>query len=257
MKILIIGAGKMGTFFSDVLSFKHEVGIYDTDPQRLRFTFNTVRMTQLDEIREFNPDIVINAATVKYTISAFKKVLPYLSDSCIISDIASVKTGLPEFYAECGHPFVSTHPMFGPTFASLSNLSSENAIIISESDHLGKVFFKDLYSELHLNIFEYSFKEHDETIAFSLSIPFASTLVFASVMKHQDAPGTTFKRHMAIAHGLMSEDDFLLSEILFNPNTPEQLEKIQLQLSRLQEMVKNRDSESMKAYLREVRDNLK
>ncbi|MEG0252907.1 MAG: prephenate dehydrogenase/arogenate dehydrogenase family protein, partial [Muribaculaceae bacterium] len=194
MKILILGAGKMGTFFADVLSFKHEVGMFDTNPQRLRFTFNTQRMTELEEVREFNPDLVINAVTVKYTLEAFTKILPYLSDNCIISDIASVKTGLPEFYATCKHPFVSTHPMFGPTFASLSNLSSENAIIISESDHLGKVFFKDLYSSLHLNIFEYTFSQHDETIAFSLSIPFASTLVFGSVMKHQDAPGTTFKR---------------------------------------------------------------
>lgn len=257
MKILILGAGKMGSFFSDVLSFKHEVGIYDFDPQRLRFTYNAVRMSQLEEIRDFDPDLVINAATVKYTLEAFKNILPYISDRCILSDIASVKTGLPEFYAECGHPFVSTHPMFGPTFASLSNLSSENAIIISESDHLGKVFFKDLYNELHLNIFEYSFKEHDETIAFSLSIPFASTLVFAGVMKHQDAPGTTFKRHMAIARGLMSEDDYLLSEILFNPNTPEQLEKIQQQLSVLQGIVKRRDSEEMKHFLEEVRNNLK
>ena len=144
MKILILGAGKMGTFFSDVLSFKHEVAIFDTDLQRLRFTFNTQRLSKYDEIKEFEPDIVINAATVKYTIEAFKNIMPYLSTNCILSDIASVKTGLPEFYKECGHPFVSTHPMFGPTFASLSNLSSENAIIISESDHLGKVFFKDL-----------------------------------------------------------------------------------------------------------------
>ena len=147
--------------------------------------------------------------------------------------------------------------MFGPTFASLSNLSSENAIIISESDHLGKVFFKDLYNELHLHIEEYSFQEHDETIAYSLSIPFASTLVFAGVMKHQDAPGTTFKRHMAIARGLMSEDDYLLSEILFNPNTPSQLEKIRQQLADLQDIVSRRDSDAMKAYLERVRDNLK
>ena len=102
-----------------------------------------------------------------------------------------------------------------------------------------------------------SFQQHDETIAFSLSIPFASTLVFASVMKHQEAPGTTFKRHMAIAHGLMSEDDYLLQEILFNPHTGEQLEKIQAQLSHLQAIVKNRDSEAMKQYLDTVRDNLK
>lgn len=257
MKILIIGAGKMGTFFCDVLNMHHEVAIYDTNPDKLRFTFNTQRMTKLEEIKEFNPDLLINAATVKYTLKAFEMVMPYISDSCIISDIASVKTGLPEFYANCKHRFVSTHPMFGPTFASLSNLSTENAIIISESDHLGKVFFKDLYNQLHLNIFEYSFEEHDETIAFSLSIPFASTLVFASVMKHQDAPGTTFKRHMAIARGLMSEDDFLLSEILFNPNTPAQLAKIQSQLSRLNEIIVNHDSEKMTDFLEEVRNNIK
>ena len=257
MKILILGAGKMGSFFCDVLSFKHEVAVYDKDIDKLRFTFHALRFYSLDEIMEFQPDLLINAVTVKYTIDAFNEVLPLLPTKCIISDIASVKNGLPEFYASCGHPFVSSHPMFGPTFASLSNLSSENAIIIAESDHLGKVFFKDLYNELHLNIFEYTFTQHDETIAFSLSIAFASTLVFASVMKHQEAPGTTFKRHMAIARGLMSEDDYLLQEILFNPNTNGQLQKIQQQLSRLQEIIAAKDSNAMRTFLNEVRENIK
>ena len=201
----------MGSFFSDVLSRDHQVAIYDVDAERLRFTFNVERFTSLDEIKAFEPQLVINAATVKYTLPAFEAVMPVLPPTAILSDIASVKTGLPEFYARCGHPFVSTHPMFGPTFASLSNLADENAIIITESDHLGKTFFRDLYNSLHLHIEEYSFEEHDLTIAYSLSIPFASTLVFAGVMEHQDAPGTTFKRHMAIARGLMSEDDYLKS----------------------------------------------
>ncbi len=257
MKILILGAGKMGTFFCDVLSFKHDVAVYDKDIKRLRFTFNAQRFTTLDEIKEFKPELLINAVTVKYTISAFNEVLPFLPDNCILSDIASVKNGLPEFYESCNHQFVSTHPMFGPTFASLSNLSNENAIIISESAHLGKVFFKDLYNDLHLNIFEYTFKQHDETIAFSLSIPFASTLAFAGVMKHQDAPGTTFKRHMAIAQGLMSEDDYLLQEILFNPHTSGQLKNIQAKLSQLQQIIETKDCEAMKKFLDEVRQNIK
>lgn len=257
MKILIMGAGKMGSFLCDVLSIDHEVAIYDTDVNRLRFTFNALRFTSMDEIKEFEPQILINAVTVKYTIDAFKSVLPYLPETCIISDIASVKTGLPEFYKNCGHPYVSTHPMFGPTFASLSNLASENAIIISEGDYLGRVFFKDVYNSLHLNIREYTFAEHDETIAYSLSIPFASTLVFGSVMKHQDAPGTTYKRHMAIAQGLMSEDDYLLQEILFNPHTNTQLDLIKAKLTRLQEIIETRDSKAMKAFLEEVRNNLK
>ena len=257
MRILIIGAGKMGSFFSDLLSFKHSVAVFETNPQRLRFTYNVRRMSSPDEIADFDPQLVINAATVKYTLEAFRMVIPYIGKECILADIASVKTGLPEFYAECGHPFVSTHPMFGPTFASLSNLQDENAIIISEGDHLGKVFFKDLYNELHLNIREYTFKEHDEVIAYSLSIQFTSTLVFGSVMKHQDAPGTTYKRHMAIARGLMSEDDFLLTEILFNPHTVEQIDKIQDKLETLKEIVARKDSNAMKEFLEQVRENLK
>lgn len=246
----------MGTFFCDILSFDHDVAVYDVNPRRLRFTYNARRFTSLDEIDSFEPQMVINASTVKFTLDAFHKVMPHIPASAILSDIASVKTGLPEFYAECGHPFVSTHPMFGPTFASLSNLSNENAIIISEGDHLGKVFFRDLYRQLRLNIVEYTFEEHDSTIAYSLSVPFAATLAFAAAMKPQDAPGTTFKRHLAIAEGLMSEDDYLVSEILFNPNTPSQIDKILSRLSELRDIVERRDSEAMKDFLAVAREKI-
>jgi prephenate dehydrogenase len=256
MKILVLGAGKMGTFLTDVLCIQHEVALFDTDPKRLRFVFNTFRMTEYDEIREFEPELVINCVTLKFTIDAFQAVLPYLPKSCIISDIASVKTGLQDYYEKSGMRYVSTHPMFGPTFATLDNLNTQSAIIISESDHMGKAFFKDLYGSLRLQIFEYTFDEHDETIAYSLSIPFASTLVFASVMKHQEAPGTTFKRHMDIAKGLLSEDDYLLTEILFNPNTPKQLENIRAELKTLLDIIDGKDTDQMQLFLKKVRSNI-
>lgn len=246
----------MGSFFCDLLSFEHEVAIYDPNPEHLKFTFNVQRFMTPEEAGPFTPDLVINAATVKYTIEAFDRVLPYLPKNCMLSDIASVKNGLPEYYLKAGHPFVSTHPMFGPTFASLSNLRNENAIIIKEGDTFGKAFFRTLYQGLKLHIEEYSFAEHDETTAYSLSIPFASTLVFGSVMKHQDAPGTTFKRHMSIAQGLMGEDDFLLTEILFNPHTLNQLDGIQQNLEQLKKIIADRDSVAMKAFLDKVRKNI-
>lgn len=257
MRILILGAGKMGSFFCDLLSFEHEVAILDPDKKRLRFTFNCSRFSSAEEVSEFKPELVINAATVKYTIEAFENVLPYLPPTCIISDIASVKTGLPEFYARAGHPFVSSHPMFGPTFANLGKLADENAIVIKEGDTLGRIFFIDLYRRLHLHIEEYTFEEHDLTVAYSLSIPFASTLAFGAVMKHQDAPGTTFKRHMAIARGLMSEDDYLLQEILFNPHSCHQLDKIISRLGELRDIISSKNSTRMKDFLEEVRANLR
>lgn len=256
MKILILGAGKMGSFFCDLLSFDHQVAIYDPNPEHLKFTFNVERFMTPEEAKAFEPEMVINAATVKYTQQAFDRILPYVPKTCILSDIASVKTGLPEYYAEKGFRFVSTHPMFGPTFASLSNLANENAIIIKEGDEDGQKFFRDLYNRLKLHIEEYTFQEHDETIAYSLSIPFTSTLVFGSVMKHQNAPGTTFKRHMAIAQGLMNEDDFLLTEILFNPHTSGQIDQIQNNLSQLKDIIDRRDSAEMKTFLDRVRKNL-
>lgn len=257
MKILILGAGKMGTFFGDLLSREHRVAIYDPDTEKLRFTFGVERFSSPEEIRDFAPDMLINAATVKYTIRAFGQTLPYLPAGCILSDIASVKTGLPEFYAKCGHPFVSTHPMFGPTFASLSNLSNENAIIITEGDPVARVFFRDLYNKLNLHIEEYSFEEHDRIMAYSLSIPFAATLAFASVMEPQEAPGTTFKRHLQIARGLMNEDEYLVSEILFNPNTPAKLDQIISRLTDLKEIVEHRDQLAMYSYLATARDNIR
>ena len=123
----------------------------------------------------------------KYTLEAFRQVLPVLPKDCIIRHRFG-KDRTEKFYEESGFRYVSTHPMFGPTFASLSNLNTENAIIISEGDHLGKIFFKDLYQTMKLNIFEYTFDEHDETAPTPLSIPFVSTFVFAAVMKHQEAP---------------------------------------------------------------------
>ena len=257
MKILILGAGKMGAFFTDLLSFEHEVAVLEKDPKRMRFIYNAIRMQSPEEIRDFNPELVINCVTLNYTIEAFKMTLPYLNPHCIISDVASVKNNLKEFYATCGFPYVSTHPMFGPTFAYLSNLAQENTIIISEGDHLGKIFFKDLYAKLKLNIFEYTFDDHDKVVAYSLGIPFASTLVFVATMIHQDAPGTTFKRHMNIARGLLSEDDYLLTEILFNPRTPSQIDRIQEKLSLLQEIIAAKDTSKMKDFLAEIREKIK
>ena len=211
MKILVLGAGKMGSFFIDLLSFDHEVAVFERDPKRMRFTYNCQRFTTFEEIKAFKPELLINAVTLKYTIPVFKEVIPYLPKECIIS----------------------------------------------EGDYMGRIFFKDLYQKLGLNIYEYSFEEHDKTVAYSLSIPFVSTFVFAAVMKHQDAPGTTFKRHMRIAKGVLNEDDYLLQEILFNPYTHDQVSQIRTELKELLEIIDNKDAAGMKGYLTKIRNNVK
>ena len=56
MKILILGAGKMGSFFTDLLSFEHEVAVLESDPKRMRFIYNALRLQKPEEVAEFKPE---------------------------------------------------------------------------------------------------------------------------------------------------------------------------------------------------------
>jgi prephenate dehydrogenase len=256
MKILILGAGHMGAWLVEELCLDHEVAVYDLDRRKLKYFFNVTRFLEPPETEEFAPELVINAVSIANIQDVFEDFLPYLPEECILSDLASVKAGINELYKTLGRRFVSTHPMFGPTFANVRNLSNENAIIIKESDEEGKAFFHDFYKGLKLNVHEYTFEEHDQTIAYSLSTPFASSMVFAACMKKQKAPGTTFRKHLDIAKGLFSEDDHLLSEIMFNPYTVKQIEAINSKLAYLTHIIRGRDYEEMQKFLNNLRHNI-
>lgn len=246
----------MGSWLVESLCLDYDVGIFDSDRQKLKYFFNSHKFLSYNEIGEFNPDLLINAVTLNNTIPVFQEIQPYLRKDCILSDITSVKNGLWVYYNQCGMRFVSTHPMFGPTFANIKDLRTENAIIIKESDEEGKQFFWKFYKSMKLSIYEYSFEEHDQTIAYSLSIPFSSSLVFAACMKKQEAPGTTFRKHLDVARGVLSEDDYLLSEILFSPYTVEQVKKINARLEYLIELISNRDFSKLKIFFDELRKNI-
>mgnify|MGYP001819270028 CR=1 FL=1 len=256
MRIAIIGAGNMGSWLVESLCLDYEVGVYDVDRKRLKYFFNSRKFLYYEEILDFSPDLLINAVSLDRTIELFDEIKSYLPEKCILADITSVKSGLSDYYTKLGRRFISTHPMFGPTFANLKDLSNQHAVIISESDEEGKAFFREFYNKLKINIHDYSFKEHDETIAYSLSIPFASTMVFAACMKEQEAPGTTFKKHYRIADGLLSEDDYLLSEILLSPYSLGQVERISELMESLKNMINARVKDQLKEFFGMLRKNI-
>ena len=81
-------------------------------------------------------------------------------------------------------------------------------------------------------------------------------MVVAAVMKNKEATGTKLKKHMESAKGLLGEDDYLLQEILFNPNTPSQVDNIRRELKNLLEIIDKKDAEGMKKYLKKIRENI-
>lgn len=256
MRVAILGAGRMGAWLAQALARDNDVVAYDPDPARLGALAPIRGVSGLDALAASEPELLVNCVPLGRTVEAFDSVAAALPPSCMLSDIASVKTGLAEYYARGGRPFVSTHPMFGPTYANSGNLHEQNAVVITESCAEGRAFFKALYEAYGIKVWEAGFEEHDQTMAYSLGTPFASTMVFAACMKRLDAPGTNFRKHLDITKGLLAEDDRLLAEIMFNPYTIRQLELINSQLSYLTHIIKDRDHEEMGKFLDRLRGNL-
>ena len=253
MKIAIIGIGKMGAWLAKTLSASHDVAAYDRNPEKASGLGKVLALESLNGLSAFAPDMLINAVSLQNTISAFDECVAHLPASCVICDVASVKAGLREYYSKSGFKFASVHPMFGPTFANMDSLEGENAVIIRESGKEFAEFFRRFFSSLGANIYEYGFEEHDRMMAYSLTTPFVSSLVFASCVDSTTVPGSTFSRHMKIAQGLLSEDDHLLCEILFNPQSVPQIEKINSKLEHLKHIIKGKDYEEAREFLARLR----
>lgn len=256
MKVAVIGTGRMGSWFATVLSEYNDVAVYDRQREKTEKLRGVRILKDIVELENYRPDLLINAVNLGSTIEAFNEVIPHLSKNCIISDIASVKGELNNFYEKQGLKFVSTHPMFGPTNTDMKMLQGESAIIVSESDQEGKKFFRNIYSRVGLDVREITFEEHDRMMAYSLTLPFTASLVFAGCVDNNAVPGTNFKKHLEIARGLLYEDETLLSEILFNQWSVPQIEMINNMLQYLKHIVLNRDYEELSKFLRKLKINI-
>jgi len=256
VNIVLLGCGHMGSWLARELSREHRLAVYDTDGTKSECGRGIVRLGRLEDIRETNPDLLVNAVTLHHTVAAFKEVIPFLPRECILSDVASIKGKIADYYKEAGFKFVSVHPMFGPTCANMEKPLRENGVIISESCKEGQYLFVKLFIRLGVRVFTYSFEEHDRMMAYSLTTPFLASLTFAACVDAEAVPGTTFARHMTLARKLLAEDDHLLAEILFNPYSLEELAKITSRLEFLKHIVMARDYDEARAFFARLRENI-
>ena len=55
MKNIDFRRRKMGSFFTDLLSFDHEVAVLEKDPKRMRFIYNALRLQTRKRLRILIP----------------------------------------------------------------------------------------------------------------------------------------------------------------------------------------------------------
>ena len=252
MKTLIVGAGKMGSWLAEMLSKNQKVALLDDKPGH-QPPPGCKQLENTQDIALYNPDMLVNAVPLNKTIEVFRDLQGHLKPGTLLADMASVKNGLAQFYKGCGFRFVSTHPMFGPTFANMKDLRNQHAIIIEESDPRGMAFFLQLFKQLRLQVHHMTFRQHDTNMASSLSKPFLLSLLFGSTLDHEIHPGTSYTKHHRILKGLLSEDDSLLSEVLMNKASLDVLDLLQNELQQMKNLIENEDKPGWINYIRKIR----
>jgi hypothetical protein len=112
MKIIIIGAGRMGIWFYKYFNFKnHETYFYDTDKVKvIDLKDKGFRYHEIDQIKDF--DIVFCSTN----ISSIKRVIDSVKNSGFkkyFVEISALKTPIVKSLITLEKP-ISLHPLFGP-----------------------------------------------------------------------------------------------------------------------------------------------
>ncbi len=256
MRIAILGTGRMGSWLAREFSPCHTVAVYDKNIAKTAGLEGVRALGSLDEVGRFEPQLLINAVGLEDTVHVFRLAEEFVAERCVRCDVASIKQAVADYYRQGHFRFVSVHPMFGPTFADMERLRGEHGVIIEESDPEGAALFRDLFARRGVAVVNCPLADHDRLMAYSLTIPFVSSMAFAACLDVKTVPGTTFKRHKAIATGLLSEDDRLLSEILFNPFSIRELDRVTARLEFLKHVIRARDYEEAHAFFDALRKNL-
>lgn len=263
MKIAVMGAGAMGGWFIRSWAGDHEIAVYDLckDKKKSLRDISARWLNGPADLQDFCPQMLLNAASIGNAVSAFESVLPFVNEDCLLADTASIKGELAEYYNDLPNPFVSVHPMFGPRFGDMEALKNENAIIIAESDPPGKEFFNDFFCRFQINVYAYSFEEHDRLMGKSLALPFTASFLFAAGLNEKEekkeekkVPGTSFKAHREMAGKLFQENDDMLTAVMMNPAAIDILDRLSAGLEFLKHVIKSGDREEMTGYIIRLRE---
>ena len=234
MKVAIIGAGKMGRWFTQFcLEEGNSVVVASRSEDKL------IRLKQ-----EFGVEIASNVDAVKKAerilicvpLENFKEVVkeisPHVRPDQVIMDICSIK----EDPVKMMHKYIpqgltlGTHPVFGP---GVPNLKNQNFVLTPTTQEERKLAedFKNWLEKRGADVSIMSPQEHDERMSVVLGFPHFLGLVicdtlldYPSFLKTEEVSGTSYKMMLTLAEAVASEDTGFYTSLQMNLPKVEDIE---------------------------------
>jgi prephenate dehydrogenase len=268
MKIAIIGAGKMGRWFTRFFLGEGDSVVVSSRSKE-----------KLLKIRdEFGVEITDNAKAVKKadrvlicvpleTFEAVvKEIHSHIRPDQVVMDICSIKEGPVEImheYIKTGIT-LGTHPVFGPGVKSIENQNFVLTPINDEEKRFAREF-KGWLEDRQANVFIMSPRKHDELMSVVLGLPhFLGLVVCDTLLNYPDfletkkVAGASYKMLLTLAEAVASEETEFYTSLQMNLPEIEKIEGLFLKKSEeWLNMVRRKDRSAFASKMELVKTELR
>ena len=267
MKVAIVGAGKMGRWFTKLFTEEGiSVVVSDTDEEKLtkiKKEFGVTTANKAEAIRA--ADWVLISVPIKDFEDVAKEIQFHVRPDQVIMDICSIK----EFPVRIMHDYVKTgvtlgtHPVFGPGAKSIRN----QGFILTPTTTKEKRFAEDFKKWLEkrgAEVVLMSPGEHDELMSVVLGLPHfigmvvCDTLLSYSIFTEaKKVAGTTYKMLLTLAEAVASEEPTFYADLQMRLPKTEEIETLFWEKSReWLDIVKKRDKVGFATKMKSIQMKL-
>ncbi|AWD32528.1 Prephenate dehydrogenase [Candidatus Kinetoplastibacterium sorsogonicusi] len=271
----IIGVGLIGGSFALSLRNKNRVGKVIGVGRNNDSLINAKNLGIIDVISSLEEvsniaNMIVISTPVSYFSSLFKKILPTLNDSVIITDVGSTKVEVIKqarlILGKKISQFIPAHPMAGsdesgPQAANAELFQNRKVIITPLEDNLPSDinYIKNAWNICGANVLKMLPKEHDDVMAAVSHIPhLLSSIYMSCITKSENVDlllsiaGSGFKDFTRIA-GSSSE---MWSDIFLSNKSAvlSYMNSIQLTISDFIKLIENNDINKLRFLLNQSSD---
>ncbi|MFW6117296.1 MAG: prephenate dehydrogenase/arogenate dehydrogenase family protein [Thermoproteota archaeon] len=226
MKAAIIGAGKMGSWFTRFCSQEVDTVIVSSRSKdkllKLKKEFGVEIATNIEAVQK--AERVLICVPLENFEEVVKEIGPHVTQDHAVLDICSLK----ETPVKMMHKYIpkgiklGTHPVFGPGVPSIKNQN----FVLTPTDQKEEQFaeeFKNWLQKRGANVSIMSPTEHDQLMSVALGFPhFLGLVICDTLIEHPDflkikeVAGTSYKMMLALAEAVASEETGFYTNLQMN-----------------------------------------
>jgi prephenate dehydrogenase len=201
--------------------------------------------------------IVIVAVPIAATLDVIREAGPHLPEDALLMDLTSLKEDpVRAMLAASRAEVIGCHPLFGPDIASLAG---QNIVLCPARGGRWLGFLQEIFARNGARITVTAPAEHDRMMALIQGLTHLNTILMELTLRDSGVESSeleafstpVFRTKQALIAKVFGPHPGLYEGILTgNPNIGEVIELYERNLSRLKELILNRDAASLSALLK-------